>query len=227
MALRVLVDEQHWVFRRREFLHQPVQHCLELHRIRWFERGIQWFLGHGDAQVGNIGRQLQVHRPLFPQAGTQRAINFGNRIHGADALGQCGEWAQRIEHVAEVAVGKRMVQQPALFRGKQWGSTGDRDHRDVLAGGPGQAVECGELANTVGGHKARDPAGARIAVGSIRGVELIGAAHKADAVGSFNLLQPVQVEITRHTNNFSDADFLQAADEKIANRHAHVVLALL
>ena len=163
-----------------------------------------------------------MHWAFFPQAGPQSAVNLVDCVHWGNALSQRGEWPQRVEHVAEVAVGKRVMQQPAFFGGKQWGSAGDGDQRDVFAGSPGQAIECGELADAVGRQQARDPAGAGIAVGSIRSVELVGAAHKADAVGSFDLFQPVQVEIARHANDFRNTDFFQATNQKISDGHSHV-----
>ena len=92
----------------------------------------------------------------------------------------------------------------------------------MLSTRTGNAVQCRQLADTIGGQQRADTVLAGVPVSGVGRVELVARAHEAEILRLLDLLEEAEVEISRHPQNLADAECLQTANDEFANsRNSH------
>lgn len=140
MAVSVLIDEDDRVLSSSEALQHAIGRSLEALLVGGSQLGGERRIRDLDGQVGDVGRDLDVHWALLTQAGVQGPVEFLDHVHRGNAGGYLGKRCDGIEHVGKVAVGKRVVQVPAELGGVLRRSAGDGNEWDVLCASTCDAV---------------------------------------------------------------------------------------
>ena len=114
-----------------------------------------------------------------------------------------------------------MVHAQTTFHGVKWRRAADQHHRHMLRASAGQPADRAEIADAVRRQHSANAIGARVAVGGVGRIELVAGADKIDPVDLAELLQKLQIKISRHAENMAHADLAQTPKEKVSDRHLH------
>src|SRR5262249_36991446 len=94
-----------------------------------------------DVQVGNVRRQLHVHRELFPPGGEDQPVDLGGRVAWSEPRVRRGHVRIGVEEVVIVPVGHRVVHPQATVDGPEWYRSGDANDWDVFAIGSADTID--------------------------------------------------------------------------------------
>lgn len=109
---------------------------------------------------------------------------------------------------------RRVVKKKVLVLSKARRLSNDVDNGDVFGICTRDTVESAQLTDCVSGNNHAGFAGLTcIAVGSISTIELVTRSNPLEALNVVNVIQKLEVEITRHTEDVLYADLVQALEE--------------
>src|SRR5215472_7346005 len=93
----------------------------------------------------------------------------------------------------------------------------------MLAIGAGHPVDRAQRAHAVRHDECRDAVEPRVAVRSVRGVQLVTCAYPLERAGVFHLLQQHEVEVARHAERMVDAGLPKSPEEKLPDGHCQAL----
>ena len=168
---------------------------------------------------GDVGRQRDVDRLLAHQADGEDPVDLGRRVLRRQIGLRRRHPLVHAPEDGEVAGAERVMDQRAGSLGGGGGSAGDRHHRHVFGKGAGDAVDGAELAHAEGGRQRREALDAAVAVGGVGGVQLVAGADPGDVGMRHDLVEEAEVVVARQAEDVADAEFGQAVQQVLADRH--------
>lgn len=132
---------------------------------------------------------------MLQQGGADQAIYLQRGVVGGQ-VGLCdGHLFGYPGEVGEVAIPQRMVQQITGALGALRRRADHVDHRQVFGVAAGHPVQRAQLADAKGGEQCGRRFAARIAIGCVGGVQLVGAAYPGDLRMREDVIEKLQVVI--------------------------------
>lgn len=110
--------------------------------------------------------------------------------------------------------GRRVVEKNVLVLGEAGRLADDVDDGDVLGIGTRDTVESAQLTDGVGGDN--DTGDARltsVAIGSVSSVQLVTSSNPFEALNIVDVVQKLEVEITRHTEDVLNANLIKTLEK--------------
>src|SRR5215813_11415491 len=102
-----------------------------------------------DLEIGDVGRQLHVHREFLPPGSKDQPVDLSGRVAWSEPGVRGGHMCVGVEEMVISPVGHRVVHPQATVDRPEWYRSGDANDRDVLAVGAADTVDRGERADAV------------------------------------------------------------------------------
>ncbi|AIA47975.1 hypothetical protein L085_12710 [Serratia sp. FS14] len=157
-----------------------------------------------------------MHRAAFKQRRRQQTIDFSFGIVGSETGLRHGHFLRHADKMPEVAIPQRMMKQAASLLNAQSRRTDHMDHRHIFGIAAGNAVDSAELTHAEGCQQCSRRLAARVTIGSISRIQLVGAAYPRDLSMSAHMIEKLQIVITRYSKYMADADLGQAIEKVIS-----------